>query len=82
MHKLFLNFSSDEDTRYICGYCNRMFSRQVALKKHQEEHEKDPSVADSGDSDDEFVLFRKRIKTGSNKTTLSSNLDTGNNEVI
>lgn len=40
--------------RYICEYCNRVFSRKVALKKHRESHEKSSSGLDSSDSDEEF----------------------------
>ncbi|KAL4141825.1 hypothetical protein QTP88_004382 [Uroleucon formosanum] len=45
----------NEDTRYICEFCNKVFSRRVTLKKHLEEHEKSSSGADSELSDDEVV---------------------------
>lgn len=41
--------------RYICEYCNRVFSRKVALKKHRESHERSSSGLESDESDNEFV---------------------------
>ncbi|XP_060866404.1 zinc finger and SCAN domain-containing protein 10-like [Metopolophium dirhodum] len=43
----------NEDTRYICEYCNKVFSRRVTLKKHLEQHEKSSSSLDSELSDNE-----------------------------
>lgn len=41
----------NEDTRYICEFCNKVFSRRVTLKKHLEQHEKSSSSLDSELSD-------------------------------
>lgn len=50
----FIYYCSVEDMRYICEYCNRVFSRKVALKKHLESHEKTPSSnQESGEESDE-----------------------------
>jgi len=43
----------NEDTRYICEFCNKVFSRRVTLKKHLEQHEKSSSSIDSEQSDHE-----------------------------
>jgi len=43
----------NEDTRYICQYCNKVFSRRVTLKKHLEQHEKSSSSLESELSDNE-----------------------------
>lgn len=48
-------FFRDEDMRYICEYCNRVFSRKVTLKKHMEQHENAVSGVDSGESDGETM---------------------------
>lgn len=47
-------FLRDEDTRYICEFCNRVFSRKVTLKKHMEQHENSISGGESGGSDKEL----------------------------
>ncbi|XP_022164463.1 zinc finger protein MSN4-like [Myzus persicae] len=45
--------NNNEDTRYICEFCNKIFSRRVTLKKHLEEHEKSSSSLGSEQSDNE-----------------------------
>lgn len=47
--------------RYICDVCNKVFSRKVTLKKHREQHEEGSGV-EFGESDEEFVIPRKRTK--------------------
>lgn len=42
--------------RYICEFCNRVFSRKVTLKKHMEQHENVMSGAESGESDGELAV--------------------------
>ncbi|XP_060860239.1 uncharacterized protein LOC132937434 [Metopolophium dirhodum] len=42
---------NNEDTHYICKYCDKVFSRGVKLKKHLEQHEKSSSRLDSELSD-------------------------------
>lgn len=56
---------SNEDIRYICQFCNKVFSRRVTLKKHLEVHEQsvdsdlsdnevdDPSNSDIVNDDDD-----------------------------
>jgi len=62
-NKKVIPVKNDEESRYICEFCNRVFSRKVALKKHKEQHE----TATDLESDDEFVfpLPRKLIRTSS-----------------
>ncbi|CAI6373105.1 unnamed protein product [Macrosiphum euphorbiae] len=43
----------NEDTPYICQYCNKVFSRRVTLKKHLESHENSSSSLESEQYDDE-----------------------------
>ncbi|XP_001952185.1 uncharacterized protein LOC100165823 [Acyrthosiphon pisum] len=43
----------NEETHYICQYCDKKFSRRVTLKKHLEQHEKSSSSLDSELSDNE-----------------------------
>lgn len=50
---IYFIFFRNEDTRYICEFCNKVFSRRVTLKKHMEEHEKSSSGPDSELSDNE-----------------------------
>jgi transposase-like protein len=48
--------SITEDSKYICDTCNRVFSRKVTLKKHQEMHNsKFSSDFGLGESDDEMI---------------------------
>jgi len=51
----------NEDTPYICKYCDKVFSRGVTLKRHLEEHEKSSS-RDSELSDNEVEYKVKNIK--------------------
>lgn len=48
--KLF--FSSEEEIRYVCDVCDKVFARKVTLKKHKEEHD-NPHV-EFGESEEEF----------------------------
>lgn len=41
-------FYSDEEPKYICEICDRVFSRKVTLKQHREQHiDNTPSDLDS-----------------------------------
>ncbi|CAI6348371.1 unnamed protein product [Macrosiphum euphorbiae] len=44
----------NEVTQYICGYCEKVFQRRVALKKHIESHENSSSSLESEESDIEI----------------------------
>ncbi|CAI6352330.1 unnamed protein product [Macrosiphum euphorbiae] len=44
----------NEVTQYICGYCEKVFQRRVALKKHIESHENSSSSLESEESDIEM----------------------------
>lgn len=44
---------------YTCHVCNRIFSRQVTLKKHLEMHEKIPSDAEAVESDSDKIIIKK-----------------------
>jgi len=48
--------SITEDPKYVCDTCNKVFSRKVTLKKHQEVHNsKLLSDLELGESDEEMI---------------------------
>lgn len=45
-------------SHYVCKYCDQVFSRQVTLKRHVEQHETSPQDLDS-DEEEPSVPFRR-----------------------